>query len=71
MLSTPFFAGKTLAFRFPDGNAKNDLRDQTHCEFVNRLFQFHKRSQLFICAYSETFSVAVRVYNRAIFASTA
>jgi len=38
-----------------------DLRNQIHREFVNRPFQFHKRSQLFICAHDETVSVAMRV----------
>jgi aminoglycoside phosphotransferase family enzyme len=36
---------------------QNDLRDQSHRELVNRLFQFHKRSQLFISAHDEPLSV--------------
>jgi hypothetical protein len=37
------------------------LRDQIHREFVNRPFQFDKRSQYFIGADDETLSVAMRV----------
>jgi len=42
---------------------QNDLRDQIHREFVNRPFQFNKRSQLFIRVHDETLSVAVSVSN--------
>jgi len=41
---------------------QNDLRDQTHHELVNRPFQFHKRSPLFIGANDETLSVAVSIH---------
>jgi len=37
---------------------QNDLRDQIHREFVNRPFQFHKRSQLFVGLHNEPLSVA-------------
>jgi hypothetical protein len=47
----------------PHGNDKVDLRDQIHREFVNRPFQFHKRSQLFICSHNEVSPVAMRVSN--------
>jgi hypothetical protein len=33
---------------------QSDLRDQIHREFVNRPFQFNKRSQLFIGTHNET-----------------
>jgi hypothetical protein len=36
------------------------LRDRIRRELVNRPFQFHKRSQLFICAHNEMLSVAMR-----------
>jgi len=39
------------------------LHDQTHRELVNRRFQFHKRSQLFIGMHNETLSVAMSVCN--------
>ena len=43
---------------------QSDLRDQTHREFVNRPFQFRKRSLLLIRAHNETLSiVAMRVCN--------
>ena len=45
---------------------QNDLRDQTHREFVNRSFQFHKRSQLFIGGHNETLfshNAVIRIYN--------
>jgi hypothetical protein len=43
---------------------QSDLRDQIHCEFVNRPFQFQKRSPLFIGMHNETLSVAaMRVNN--------
>jgi len=38
-----------------------ESRDQTHRKFVYRPLQFHKRSQHFISADDETFSVAMRV----------
>jgi hypothetical protein len=41
----------------------DDLRDQIHREFVNRPFQFHKRSQLVIGMHDESLSVAMRVSN--------
>jgi hypothetical protein len=40
---------------------QSDLRDQIHREFVNRPFQFYKRSQLFVSAHHETLSVTMRV----------
>jgi len=40
---------------------QNDLRDQIHYEFVNRLFQFKKRSELFLRAQDEMLFVAMRV----------
>jgi hypothetical protein len=40
------------------GRSGEVLRDQSHREFVNRPFQFHKRSQLFIRTHNETLSVA-------------
>ena len=43
---------------------QSDLRDQIHREFVNRPFQFHKRSLLLIRAHKETLSiVAMHVCN--------
>jgi hypothetical protein len=39
------------------------LRDQIDREFVNRPFQFQKRSQYFFGADDETLSVAMRVHN--------
>jgi hypothetical protein len=48
-------------FCSPHGNEKVTLRDQIHREFVNRPFQFDKRSQYFIGADDETLSVAMRV----------
>jgi hypothetical protein len=40
---------------------QSDLRDQIHREFVNRPFQFHKGSQLFIGTHDEPLSLAVGV----------
>jgi hypothetical protein len=55
--------GRRFAFSLSRQQCQNDLRDQIHRELVNRPFQFHKRSQLFIGTHNKTLSVAMRVNN--------
>jgi len=57
------FRSEDACFSLSTRQRQSDLRDQTHREFVNRPFQFHKRSQFFVGAHDETLSVAMRVHN--------
>jgi len=45
------------------GSGASFLQHQTHRECVYRSLQFQKRSQLFVGAHNETFSVAMSVDN--------
>jgi hypothetical protein len=62
MLSTQFFAGKTLAFRSLHGNDKVIYETKSTANSSIALSSSHKRSQHFICTHDETL---FRLYDRA------
>jgi hypothetical protein len=59
----PLWTGESQQLWLSTRQRQNDLRDESHREFVNRPFQFQKRRQLFIRTHYKTFSFAAMCVN--------